>query len=137
MARVPMSPEILDTLPAPGPLPDLDRRTDFLAIHDNLFDGERIDGIYRGGPGGAELLAITNRRLMIVESEIWGGRTALTSMAFAQVAGVSYVASENTTISNPTIVGIRTRSGSYEVHCQSEEQAREVHDLITWNLIGI
>ncbi|MBO0848193.1 MAG: hypothetical protein J2P20_01915 [Pseudonocardia sp.] len=137
MARVPMSPEILDTLPAPGPVPDLDSRTDFLAIQDNLFDGERIDGIYRGGRGGAELLAITNRRLMIVESEIWEGRTALTSMSFSQVASVSYLASEDTTISSSTIVGIRSRSGSYEVHCQTEGQAREVHDLITWNLVGV
>lgn len=136
MARVPMSPEILDTLPGPGPVPDLDSRAEFLAIHDNLFDGEQIDGIYRGGPGGAELVAITNRRLMIVESEIWEGRTALTSTSFSQVASVSYLASENATISNSPIVGIRTRSGSCEVHCQSHEQARELHDLITWNLVG-
>jgi hypothetical protein len=132
-----MSPEILDTVPNQGPMPDQDGRTDFQAVHDNLFDGERIDGVYRGGPGGVELLAVTNRRLMIVESKAWKGRTALTSMSFSQVASVSYLVSANTSISSPTAVGIQTRSGSYELGCQSEEQAREVHDLITWNLIGV
>jgi hypothetical protein len=58
-------------------------------------------------------------------------------MAFAQVASVSYLASTNTSISSPTTVGILTRSGSFELRCQAEEQAREVHDLITWNLIGV
>lgn len=137
MARVPMSPEILDTVPGPGPAPDLDSRTDLLAIHDNLFDGERIDGIYRGCSGGIELLAVTNRRLMVVETENWDGRTALTSMAFSQLASVSYIVPEDTPIGDATVVGVKTRSATYELCCRTAEQAREVHDLITWNLVGI
>lgn len=132
-----MSPEILDTLPGQGPVADPDGRTDFMAIHDNLFDGERIDGVYRGCDDGVELVAVTNRRLMIVESKIWKGRTALTSMSFNQVASVSYLSSTNTSIINPTTVALQTRAGAFELNCQTEQQAREVHDLITWNLIGI
>ncbi|WP_156994119.1 hypothetical protein [Pseudonocardia acaciae] len=137
MARVPRGPDILDTVPTPDPAHEQDDRPDLAALHDNLFDGERFDGIYRGCPGGIHLLAVTNRRLMVLDSSRREGRTALTSIPISQISTVSYLAPDHRSIPRSTTVEIQVRSTYFELCCQDEEQAHEVHDLLIWNLVGV
>jgi Bacterial PH domain len=135
MAHVPVSPEILDSCPVPELARPHGNETNLMAIQANVFDGERIDGVYRGCDKGAQLLAVSNRRVMIVETDTCEGREALTSVPFGRITSVSFVASDDGSIAASTTVGIRVHSTRYELCCQTKEQAQEVHDLITWNLI--
>jgi hypothetical protein len=135
MANVPMSPASQDLCPTPGGTPVQDGRRDLEAIHGNLLEGERIDGVYRGCQDGVRLLAVTNRRLMVVEATSWEGRVALTSVPFTRVTSVCFLAAEAESVYTATAVGIKVLHTVYELGCQDQEQAREVHDLLIWNII--
>jgi hypothetical protein len=113
-----------------------DYHTDFAAIKDSTFDGERIDGIYRGGGTGVRVLAVTSRRLMMVESTSWAGRMSVTSVPFSRVTSVGLLAPNDGALATSTVVGIRIQNSVYELSCDSEDLAREVHDLIVWTLVG-
>jgi hypothetical protein len=91
--------------------------------------------VYQGCQDGVRLLAVTNRRLMIVEATSWEGRVALTSVPFARVTSVCFLAAEDKSVYTATAVGIKVLNTVYELGCQGQEQAREVHDLLIWNII--
>jgi hypothetical protein len=134
VARVPMSPA-MDLTCAGVQTPATDDRTDLGVIYDSLFDGEALDGIYRGCETGVRLLAVTNRRLLMVETTSCDDRRALTSVPYARVTSVSYLATAGESVASSTTVGIRVLYTLYELGCKAEDQARELHDLITWHLV--
>lgn len=134
MALTPMSGTSLDTYPPPEPGPAHDDRADMAAVWDNLFDGEAVDRVFRGRAPGIELLAVTNKRLMLVESTSYQGRIALTSVPFARVTWVSFLAPLDQPLDRARTIGIRVISAMFELHCANASQAREAHDLISWNL---
>jgi hypothetical protein len=135
VARVPMSPSASDiTCPVPQ-TPLVDDRTDLAVIYDSLFDGEQLDGLYRGCDKGVRLVAVTNRRLMMVETTSCEDRLALTSVPFDRVVSVCYLASVDESVASSTTVGILVQDLMYQLGCRGEEQARELHDLIAWQLV--
>jgi hypothetical protein len=90
---------------------------DLAAIRNNIFDGEPIDRLYRGhgdgdGDGdGIQLLALTGRRIMMVERTAWAGRLALTSVPYGRVTAVSFLADDDHPIdATTTTIGIRVTS---------------------------
>jgi hypothetical protein len=138
-----MTPSILDSDLALTHMHDwvptvdhADVPSDIAVIRDNAFDSERIDGIYRGSETGIRLLAVTSRRLMMVESTSWEGQIALTSVPFARVTSVGLLASADGSLATSTVVGIRVQSAHYELNCDNAEVAREAHDLIAWTLVA-
>lgn len=140
MAQVPTTPSILDSDLTPEWTSGSDR-TDlsvyFSAIKDNAFDGERIDGMYRGGESGVQVLAITSRRLMmVVESALWKERLALISVPYGRVTAVGILANAKGNIASSTTIGIQVSTSYYEMVCESAGIAREAHDLITWTLVN-
>jgi hypothetical protein len=118
VAQVPMSPLILDSCPAPEWTPE-DDRADIAAIRNNVFDGERIDGVYRDCESGVRVLAVTNRRLMMVETTSWRDRVALTSVPFGRITSVGFLASPDSSVASSTTVGIRVLAMLYELGCQT------------------
>jgi len=134
VALTPMAGTSLDTYPPPEPGPAYDDRADIAAVYDNLFDNEAVDRIFRGRAPGIELLAVTNKRLMFVESSVYEGRIALTSVPFSRVAWVSFLAALDQPLDRAQAVGIRVHTVTFELHCANANQAREAHDLISWNL---
>jgi hypothetical protein len=132
MARVPRSATDLDAYPSVQV--GYDERADIAAVLDNLFDGEAVDRVYRGLAPGIQLLAVTNRRLMMVESQSVEGRLALTSVPFARVTSVSFLAERGEPLDFASTIGIRVLATVFELHCVGPDEAREAHDLISWNL---
>ena len=135
MARVPMSPSASDIACPAVQTPLVDDRTDLAVIYRSLFDGEQLDGLYRGCDQGVRLVAVTNRRLMMVETTSCEDRLALTSVPFSRVISVCYLASTDDSVAFSTTVGILVQEMMYELGCRGEEQARELHDLIAWQLV--
>ena len=136
MAHIPMSPA-MDVSCASVQAPAAESRTDLAVIHDSLFDGEALDGVYRGCEAGVRLLAVTNRRLMMVETTSCDDRRALTSVPYGRVTSVCYLASSDECVAGSTTVGIKVLLTLYELGCKEEEQARELHDLIAWHLVCV
>ena len=134
MALTRMSGTSLNTYPHPEEGLAHDDRPEIAAVYDNLFDGETVDRIFRGGPAGIELLAVTNKRLMSVDPFSYEGRVALTSTPLARVTWVSFLAPLDQPLDRAQTVGIRVISVMFELHCANATQAREAHDLISWNL---
>ena len=137
MARVPITPTSVELACAVPSEPASDTRTDLGVVHDSLFDGEQMLGVYRGCEEGVRLLAVTNRRVMMVETTSCTGRRALTSVPFARVTSVSYLASPDEPVAESTTVAIRVVSTWYQLGCATEEEARELHDLIAWHLVCV
>lgn len=137
MAQVPMIPTASAISSPVACTPLQDDRPELGLIYASLFDSEQLDGVYRGSETGVRLLAVTNRRLMMVESTSQGERLALTSVPFARVTSVCYLStSAAKSVAAPTTVGIRVLATThYELHCRTEDQARELHDLISWHLV--
>ena len=136
MARVPMSPSASDIACPAAQTPLVDDRTDLAVIYSSLFDGEQLDGLYRGCDQGVRLVAVTNRRLMMVETTSCEDRLALTSVPFSRVISVCYLASTDDSVASSTTVGILVQEMMYELGCRGAEQARELHDLIAWQLVS-
>lgn len=136
MARVPMSPAAADLTCAVTQPPAADTQADLGMVYDSLFDGEQLLGVYRGRETGVRLLAVTNRRLMMVETTSCERRRALTSVPFGRVTSVSYLAAEDEALANSTVVGLRVMGTLYELGCANEDEAHELHDLVIWHLVS-
>ena len=108
---------------------------DLAAVRNNIFDGESIDRLYRGYGDGIQLLALTGRRIMMVERTAWAGRLALTSIPYGRVTAVSFLADDDHPIDAATTIGIRVASLSFEMHCADAAQASQAHDLISWTML--
>jgi hypothetical protein len=142
MAQMPTNSNSTDTHPAPNVTGNVtgnvtaahDERANLAAIHSNLYDGEAVHRIYRGHGSGAELLAVTSLRIMLIERTAWGDRLALTSVPFSRITAVSLLAGNNQPIDSTTTVGIRVASLTFTLSCADAGQAREAHDLINWPL---
>jgi hypothetical protein len=135
VARVPITPATADLACAVSLEPASDTRTDLGVVHDSLFDGEQMLGVYRGCEEGVRLLAVTNRRVMMVETTSCAGRRALTSVPFPRITSVSYLASPDEPVAESTTVAVRVVSTWYQLGCATEVEARELHDLIAWHLV--
>jgi hypothetical protein len=112
-----------------------DHAADYTAVRNNVFDGESIDRVYRGHGDGVQLLALTGRRIMMVERTAWGGRLALTSIPYGRITAVSFLADDDHPIDAATTIGIRVTSLSFEMHCADATQAGQAHDLISWTML--
>lgn len=135
MARVPLRPAGAD-LPLTVAT-STDGPTELGLLHDSLFDGERLLGLYRGYEPGVAVLAVTNRRLMMVETTSQAEYRALTSVPFGRVSSVSYLADRDESVAAATTVAVRVHTTFYHLDCATEEEAHEAHDLIAWHLVGV
>jgi hypothetical protein len=131
IALVPLSSASLDI----SSIATNEDRADYAAVRNNVFDGESIDRVYRGHGDGVQLLALTGRRIMMVERTAWAGRLALTSIPYGRITAVSFLADDDHPIDAATTIGIRVTSLSFEMHCADATQASQAHDLISWTML--
>lgn len=127
----PMRPEGQGLIPAAA------RRDDIAAIRRDLMEGEQIYGTFGNGTGDMGLLGITNRRLMFVNFGLGDDRVGLTSTPLKNVVAVSYITHPSVPLTESTVVGIQIGRSVFEIGCEDPEEARNVHGLIMWHLIGL
>lgn len=143
MASIPVSMTSIEEYDpeAAAPLEDVpeDNRPALELIRQSIFDGEVLGGVVEGRAPGARLLAMTNRRLIFLESTTIDGRLGLTSVPNSRITSVSLLigrGEEDRGIERARAVAIRVMNMVYEVHCTDHESAREVHDELAWGLIA-
>ncbi|PVY96346.1 hypothetical protein C8D89_13135 [Actinomycetospora cinnamomea] len=107
------------------------------AMRQDIMDGEQIYGIFGDRRGDTALIAITNRRVLMMDTVYGKGRVALTSVPLRQIVSCSYITSTTEPITDATVVGIKVGRSMFEVSCNSPEEAQDVHHLIMWHLIGL
>jgi len=120
--------------PLSARLPRFDETVQYDVIRDSLMPEEQIDGVYASESAGIALCGITNRRVILLDTAFPGGRAALISAPYSRITTVAYVSTEDESIFSRT-VAIQIGRTFYEVTCRGEDQAAEIHDLITWHLI--
>lgn len=124
--------------PRPHPLssrlPRFDDGVQFDVIRDSVIAGEQIYGVYASESAGIALCGVTNRRVIMLDTAFAGGRAALITAPFSRVTTVSFVSTEEEPLFSRT-VAIQVGRTFYEVTCRGEEQAHELHDLVTWHLL--
>lgn len=105
-----------------------------VAIQDNIFSGESLEAVFRGEPGGLALLAVTNRRLMLLDKITFEERTALTSVPLRGISRVSFVMNDGETLDTTRTVGLVVSGQAHLVVCPTRQEARELHDMLIWTL---
>lgn len=143
MADIPVSMTSIEEYNpiAAAPLEDVpaDNRPALEMIRESIFDGEVLGGVVEGRPPGARLLAMTNRRLIFLESTTVEGRLSLTSIPNSRITSVGLLLGrdeQDLGITGARGVAIRVLNMVYELHCTDHETAREVHDELAWGLIA-
>lgn len=110
-----------------------------LATALGLFKTEQIFGVYDSSSSEVSLVTVTNRRLLMLETKTYN-TPVLTSVPFSRITSISYVLpsglSPRESIAVATTVQIKAGYTTYEVACMGKEQAHEVYDLITWELVS-
>ena len=119
--------------PLSARLPRFDETVQYDVVRDSLMPEEQIDGVY-ASESAIALCGITNRRVILLDTAFPGGRAALITAPYSRITTVAYVSTEDDPIFSRT-VAIQIGRTFYEVTCRGEEQAAEIHDLITWHLI--
>ncbi len=105
-----------------------------LAVQGNVFNGESLEAIFRGSPPGIPLLAVTSRRLMMLDTATFEDRSALVSVPLSGVSCVAFVASGDQSFDATTTVGMVLLRKPVLLVCESREEARELHDMLIWTL---
>ena len=122
--------------PRPHPVVDgspwFDNGVQFDVIRDSIMAGEQIYGVYAGE--SASLCGVTNRRVILLDHAFDDDRAALISAPYGRVTTVAFVSTEQEPLFSRT-VAIQVGRTFYEVTCRGEEQAQELHDLVTWRLL--
>lgn len=128
----------IDHPPRPHPmssrLPTFDDGVQFDIIRDSIHTGEQIYGVYGSVSGGVGLVGVTNKRVIMLDTAFSGGRAALVTAPYSRVTTVSYVSTDDEPIFSRTIA-IQVGRVFYEITCRGEEQAAEIHDLVSWHLM--
>lgn len=127
--------------PRPHPVVDrspwFDNGVQFDVIRDLVMTGEQIYGVFAGEAGegaGIALCGVTNRRVILLDTEFDGGRDALITAPYGRVTTVAFVSTEQDPVFSRT-VAIQVGRTVYEITCRGEEQAQELHDLLAWRLL--
>jgi len=107
------------------------------AIRRDILEGEQIYGIFGDRRGPTALIGITNRRILLMDAVYDDGRVALTPVPLRQIVSCSYISATDEPVTDATVVGIKVGRNMFEVSCVSPEEARDVHGLIMWHLIGL
>ena len=137
MARIPARPAHLDTKPpSEFEIDDGGLEDELETLRGNIFNGEAVDGVFRGKPPGIPLLVVTNRRLMLVERSMFDDHTALVSAPIKGVSSVSVLFGKDDSVHTATTVGIVMLGGKHQMILSTPEEARELHDMLVWALIG-
>ncbi|GLZ45312.1 hypothetical protein Acsp06_14970 [Actinomycetospora sp. NBRC 106375] len=119
--------------PLAARLPRFDESVQYDVIRDSLMPEEHIDGVYASDSAIA-LCGLTNRRVILLDTAFPGARAALITAPYSRITTVAFVSTEDDPIFSRT-VAIQIGRTFYEVACRGEEQAAEIHDLVTWHLI--
>jgi hypothetical protein len=101
-------------------------------IQGNVFNGEAVDGVYRGKPPGLRLLAVTNKRLMYVDDSTFEDSVAVMSAPLKSVASVGFVAGPDEHLKDTTTVAMTIGRAKHLLVCGTQEEARQLHDTLIW-----
>ena len=122
------------TRPLAARSPAFDSAAQLEVVRDSLLENEQLYGVYASTSAGVALVGVTNKRVILLDRAFPGGRVALITVPFKAVTTVSYVSTDDEPIFSTTIA-LQVGRTFYEFTCRTEEQAADVHDLISWHLL--
>jgi hypothetical protein len=137
VARIPASSLHVDSKPpSEFEIDDRGLEDELETLRGNIFNGESVEAVFRGKSPGIPLLVVTNSRLMFVDRSMFDDHTALVSVPLKGVSSVSVLVGEGESALTATTVGIAVLGGKHMMICAKPEEARQLHDLLIWSLIG-
>jgi len=113
-----------------------DYAAELAMMQSNVFNGEAVDGVFRGKSPGLALLAVTNRRLMYLDGSSFEGRTALVSSPMKGVSDVAFLDGPDVELQYTTIVGLTVQRSKQFIILPTQEEARQLHDMLIWSIIS-
>ena len=122
------------TRPIAARSPAFDSSAQLEVVRDSLLENEQLYGAYASTSAGIALVGVTNKRVILLDRAYPGGRVALMTVPFKAVTTVSYVSTDDEPIFSSTIA-LQVGRTFYEFTCRTEQQAADVHDLISWHVL--
>lgn len=129
----------LDTVrqrPLSARSPAFDSAAQLQVVQDSLLENEQLYGVYASTSPGIALVGVTNKRVILLDRAFPGGRVALVTVPYKGVVSVSYVSTDDEPIFSSTIA-LQVGRTFYEFTCRSEQQASDVHDLISYHILDL
>lgn len=112
--------------------PVYDRKDQLKQVEESLLDGEQVLAVYDAIGVGTGFIAMTNKRVVILNKSFVGKKTALTSVPYSKISSVSVT-------SNRSLAGQYFSSGQiaihvgqqiYEVEFRGDKKTHHTHQLI-------
>lgn len=115
--------------------PRFDEGAHYDIIRDSVTSGEQIYSVFASSSAGVAMVGVTNKRVILLDTAFAGGRAALVTAPFTRITTISYISTEDEPIFSRT-VAIQVGRIFYEITCRGEEQAAELHDIVSWHLMN-
>jgi len=113
-----------------------DRQDQLDKIVAGLIQGENVLAVYDAREGGTGFIGLTDRRVVIQDNSLAGGRSAVVSLPYSRINAVAFVADKSMfgKWNESSEITIFTGATSYSVAFRGADKAKHAHDLILWNL---
>ncbi len=109
------------------------------AVRGTLLDGETLVAVLDASGKGTGFMGLTDRRVIVQDHSLVGGKVALLSIPYDKVTSVGFVSDSNLGLdfaSSSTITLTVSGAGSHEVSFRGADKARYAHDTILWHLVN-
>ena len=109
-----------------------DKKEQLQIVQNSLLPDETVFAVYDGKDVGTGFIGLTDRRVILEDISIAGGRVAVSSVPYSKVTAVSYASNASVfgRFTEETTVAIHTSHGTYEVLLRGSDKAKHTHDVI-------
>jgi hypothetical protein len=118
------------------PQPVFDKQDQFSKITANLLQGEFVLAVYDCIGAGTGFVGITNRRVIVQDNSFVGKKTALTSIPYTKVNGVSFVSDKSIWgFASTSSISVSAGGREHLADFRGEQKAKHVHDVVLWHMM--
>ena len=114
--------------------PVFDKQDQFDKIATNPFTGESVIAVYDAIGAGSGFLGLTNIRVIIQDNSFIGGKMALISVPYKNVASVGFVSDKSMMgkFFSSSSISFFAGAREYRVDFRGEQKALHAHNVILW-----
>ncbi len=101
-------------------------------VQEGLLPDETVVAVYDLKGTGTGFVGLTDRRVILQDNSLVGGKIAVTSLPYKRIYAVSLVTDKSVfgQFHAPSTVVLQVGSKLYELDFRGDEKSRHVHDVV-------
>lgn len=114
-----------------------DRSEQLKLVQEGLLPGENVIAVYDAKGQGTGFIGLTDRRIVLQDNSLVGGKITLLSVPYKRIYSVGYVTDKSVLgqFNTPSTLAIQVGSHTHEVEFRGDEKAQHAHDVILHYLL--